>query len=549
MKKNLDFAFPAVVVIATIVLSFFALPYHVDSMYDEGYLWLCVQNAMNGKVRGSSLWANMLVALLGDKICSSILALRIVNAVLSILSAFAFWLLTHSLVTKDRVSSIAYLILVFFLLNPICTIIICYNGISRFLLLLACAASLRLFYENKSRKEWIWAVLIGFTIMLSFFSILPSAVMVGGSVILLSIIYYWKKWNKMMKVFGMMALGAIAALLITHWFFADMRDVLASMKDTAQTITKVNRGYDPLSFVISVLFFVRDISFYILTSVGIIMISLFIKKNGFSWVASLFYVISFFVYWHYQEKPSMTLGMQLSLIWLQPLVTKWKDKQIHSIKELFTFDSIFNLFLIIFPVLAVLGTNLPLGLKIGWFIVPWALVSWRLGFGEANKQFRGEVLLLLSLVMVLGLVSGNKGIDKSQTVVDHGALKGMHLTKQQECHFHEVQTIMDEYQFRKGESVVYATYSSYMTVCYLDAVPCGLFFQPPDFVAHASEDLPTPDFIFMDIADDWVATETMKKMPWGWPDEFDKYFVGTPEHIVVDWSTDRHLYCRKCLKK
>ena len=47
--------------------------------------------------------------------------------------------------------------------------------------------------------------------------------------------------------------------------------------------------------------------------------------------------------------------------------------------------------------------------------------------------------------------------------------------------------------------------------------------------------------------------EELSKMPWGWPEEFDKYYVGTPEPEDASWTTHpeletRHLYCRKSLK-
>ena len=87
------------------------------------------------------------------------------------------------------------------------------------------------------------------------------------------------------------------------------------------------------------------------------------------------------------------------------------------------------------------------------------------------------------------------------------------------------------------------------TLCYFESVPCGLFFQPTDFVAHASNDLPVPDFLFLCEFDEMVALEKLKNMPWGWPDEFDKYYVGTPETIQIGYPTERWLYCRKCLKE
>lgn len=551
MKKYLDFLIPLIVVICCFVVCILSIPYNLDSLDDEGFLWLCVQRAMSGIVTGSSLWDEMVVALLGKKICSSILFLRIANVVFSIVSVFLFWLLTHSLVSKNRMLSFAYLIMLLFVLSPVGNgCILCYNGVSRLLLLLVCAASFRLTIQNNAKGDNFWALLIGFAGMLSFFSILPSALVVGGAVGLLLVIRYWKQWKKLLKLMGLMIVGAIIALLVIHFFVADLNAVFAGMINTAQTITKVNRGYDPLTFVIKVLLFFRDISLFLLLSIGIILISLFLKRNGYSILASLFFVVACLVYWHYQKKPGITYGMQLGLLWLLPLVCKWHGKQLPPLKQLFTMDFVLNLFLCFFPLLATLGTNVPLGSKMIWFIIPWVLLSWRLGFSEGNFQFRGEALFALSFIALLGLYRETKVIDASQSIVERGSLKGMHLNNRQESHFSKVEQILDDYQFQRGESMVFSTQLSMMTICYLEALPVGLYFQPMDFVAHADKSLPIPDYLFLGDYDIRMAKECLEEMPWGWPQDFDVYEVGSPDDPnEVPYPIEQVLYCRRGLKK
>lgn len=548
MRKYLGFMFPMIVVIIKIVVSVLSLPYDIDSVYDEGFLMLSVHNVMHGGIGGSSLWANMAIALLGERVCYSMLSLRIANLVLSVVSGLLFWLITFSKVTKNRLSSTAYLVMVMFVLLPIGGIILNYNGFSRFFLLLVCAASFRLFYDDK--KIGLWAILGGFALAMAFFSILPSSVMVGGTVSVLLVIRYWKEWQKMFKLFGMMVLGAVAAFMIVHFFVADLKEVYVGMMETARTITKVDRGYDPLSFCLKTLLYFRDISFCLLTSIGIIVVALFLKRNGCSWLAFLFYVVAFILYWHYQEKPSLSLGMQLSVLWLHPLIIKWFGKELPSIRQLFSFDFVFNLFLCFFPVLAVLGTNLPLGVKIGWFIVPWALLTWRLGIDEENRLLRRELLFAISIVLLIGTVQQAALIDSKQTIVDRGSLKGMRLNLAQEEHFKGVEDIMNKYHYCRGESVVFSTQLSMATLCYLESIPCGLFFQPMDFVAHASDNLPQPDFLFLCEFDTIIAKEKLKEMPWGWPGEFDVYEVGSPDDAnQTDYPIERSLYCRRCLRR
>lgn len=548
MKRYLDFLLPTLVVIIKLIVSILSLPYDIDSIYDEGFLMLTVHDAMNGVVRGGSLWPNMLVALLGERVCISMLSLRIADAVLSIASGLLFWLITFPKAARNSLSSIAYLVLVMFVLSPIGGIMLSYNGISRFSLLLVCSASFRLFFDNEKWRG-LWAVLIGFALVMSFFSILPSSVMVGGAVCVLFVIRFWKQWQTMLKLLGMFTIGAVVGVLIIHFFVADLKDVYVGMMSTAKTITKVGRGYDPISFCIKILFFIRDMSFCLLTSIGIIVVSLFFKRKGYSWLPSVFFIAAFLLYWNYQEKPKMTLGMQLSALWLLPLINKWLDKPFPPLKQLFSFDFVYNLFLCFFPILAVIGTNLPLGVKIGWFIVPWALLVWRLGFDGGNKLFRWELLLAFSILLLISNVRQAALIDSSQTMVDQGPLKGMRLNPTQEKHFDEVEKILKNYHYQRGKSVVFSTQLSMATLCYFESVPCGLFFQPMDFVAHASDNLAVPDFLFLCGFDERVADEALKNMPWGWPEEFDKYYVGTPESKDPGYPTERWLYCRRSLKE
>lgn len=550
MKKYICYIIPFMVVLSSIVVCILSVSYNIDSLCDEGYLWQCVQNAMNGKVHGGSLWANMIVTLLGKRICSSILLLRVANVALSIVSALLFWLMTRSFVSNNKLSSIAYLITIMLALTPIGGIVLSYNGVSRLLLLFACAASFRMFTNNNGRGNLVWAFMIGFSLLFSFFSILPSAVMVGGAIGVLLLIKFWKQWKKMLRFFGIMVAGAVFALILTHFFVVDLRLAVASMTDTAQTITKVDRGYDPFSFIISVLLFFRDISLFLLLSSGVILISLFLKRNGYSWLASVFFVVSCLVYWHYQEKPRISFGMQLSLMWLLPLICKWKGKQLSHVKQLLTVDFMINLFLCLFPLVAVLGTNVYIGSKMSWFIIPWVLLSWRLGFGGEKMQFRGETLFVLSIVVLLGAYRQAKVIDASQTIVDTHPLKGMHLNARQESHFKKVEQILDDYRFQRGESVVFSTQLSMMTICYLEALPVGLYFQPNDFVAHVADSLPIPDYLFLSEYDVKIAKEKLEKMPWGWPQEFDVYRIGSPDdESLTDYSIEQSLYCRRSLKR
>ena len=53
------------------------------------------------------------------------------------------------------------------------------------------------------------------------------------------------------------------------------------------------------------------------------------------------------------------------------------------------------------------------------------------------------------------------------------------------------------------------------------------------------------DFIFLCEWDKMEIGEALHEMPWGWPQEFDSIFVGSPEGKDFPWDADRWLYYRK----
>ena len=152
-------------------------------------------------------------------------------------------------------------------------------------------------------------------------------------------------------------------------------------------------------------------------------------------------------------------------------------------------------------------------------------------------------------MLLIGNIRQAVSLDTKQTIVSRGPLKGMRLNPSQERHFVEVEQIMENYHYQRRKSVVFSTQLSMATLCYLESVPCGLFFQPTDFVARASHNLAKPDFLFLSKYDKYVADKVLKELSWGWPEEFDEYNVGTPESKDPGYSTERWLYCRRSLKK
>ena len=549
MKRYLIYLLPAITVLFVVIISILSMPFGIDSLYDEGQHCLSIQKAMNGDVEGGSQWATLITCVLGNNICSSVLALRVIGLILPLFTAIFFWLLTKNN-RETAIAKLSYLIMILFFLTPcLGGIVICYNEISQFLLVLSCGFLYKMYYnESKSKTYVIWAMLLGAVIMLSFFVILPSAVVIGFSSLILIVIKYWKDKKNMLSSFLLMFLGACLIVLLFNFCIVDLETVFGKMSETAKTITKVSRGYDPLSFIIKILLFLRDVFFCLITLVGILFVSYEIRKRGAVLLSSVFCIAAIFVYWYWQKNPALTISMLMMVLWWQFIIRKIIVDGVETIK--ISKDAIFNIYLCVFPLFAALGTNVYLGGKIMWYLIPWALLFWRLNSHNEDNTciFKKETIAALSIILLIIIIPTIKTIDFSEKRVERGMFRGMYLTNEQYNHFSKAENIMSCYSYKRGSSVVFSTQLSMATLCYLEAVPCGSFFQPMDFVAQSNKEMESPDFLFLTQFDEKIAGETLKNMSWGWPEDFDKYYVGTPEVVAVPYSTERWLYCRKSLK-
>lgn len=544
IKKYWDFGFPVTTVLLAVVATIGGLSYGLDTLYDEGSHCLDMLCSLKGTPGDDrTWWSDVFLTLLGRDICSSVLSLRIVKICMAILTSVLFWLLTWD-VANNRIEKIAYLSVIMMAAVPTMGgIMVCYNSMSQLLLVLACGVLYRLAKAEKNAHFIGWSLLLGVILTLSFFSIIVSGFVVAAAIALMVIIRYWKRWKELMLVIGSILGGCALTMLWVHVCVIPLDVVWHNITDTAHTIGTVNRGYDPISMGMKMVLFLRDMLLCVVVIVGVTYISRRIKDRNMRWIAFGFMVVALLVYAYYQQKPAVTTSMLLSMLWVVPMMTHEPIKS--DWNQRLNYETCFNLFLLIFPWIAVLGTNVYIGGKMMWFMLPWVMLSWRVGFAEDRKLFRTEILIVLSILYAIPSITSLRSIDATQPVIEKGPLKGLHLNAQQAAHLKQVDSVLAQYDFERGKSVFYATQLSMATLCYLEAVPCGFYFQPMDFVAQSNDSIRIPDFLFMCAFDEDIAKGTLCKMNWGWPNEFDKYFIGTPETLDVGYPTERWLYCRK----
>ena len=554
IRKNRDFVFPIVAVIVAVVATVCHWTYGLDTLYDEGSHCLDMLSSLSGgAIPGDdrTWWSDIFLTLLGREICSSVISLRVVKLCVAILTSLIFWFLTWD-VAKSRGEKLGYLsVILLFSILTMGDIMVCYNSMSQFLFVIGCGVLYRMNKTENDTHRILFAILLGCLLTFSLFAIIVSGVVVTAAMVFLIVYRYWKSWKQMFFVIGAMAGGLVVTLLWIHFFAVPLQQVWHNIMDIGHAITKVGRGYDPISMGVQMVLFLRDLTLCVITLIGINYLYEKVRYHSVRWIASLCYVGLFLVYAHYQTKPQVTASMLLCVVWVQALWVKYHAKaEKIEWKHIFRYEHVFNIFLIAFPMLAVLGTVVYIGLKMTWFIIPWVLLAWRLGFAEKRNIMRAETLIVISLLMLIPSIKNFRSIDPSQKVIQSGPFEGIHLTQEQACHFEQVDSILSEYDFKKNESIFFTTQLSMATVCYLEAIPCGFYFEAMSFLARADENTPIPDYIFMNDFDHTIAAEYMHQIGWGWPEEFDKYYIGTPETATgLGYTTERWLYCRsRCHK-
>jgi hypothetical protein len=254
----------------------------------------------------------------------------------------------------------------------------------------------------------------------------------------------------------------------------------------------------------------------------------------------------------YQKKPAL----QISTIWAFPCVlymslTLYKNN-IHNIKNLLNFNLLLYVFLFCAPLISAFGTNTDLGGKILLFILPWGVL-----YAIVNKQlkFKTEYLGIKEIFIICTIIMTFQPLHDIYINLRHQKqvyyfnkykpVSGMQLNKYQYEYFNRVNGILKKYNYKQDKDVMFSTTFDHMTICTFNAVPCENYQLPNHFLAEQNKRrLAKPDFILLNKYDYDTMSDSIASLKWGFPENYDKYFVGTPDPNCI-WDNQRWLYCSK----
>jgi hypothetical protein len=341
-------------------------------------------------------------------------------------------------------------------------------------------------------------------------------------------------------------LGELLGLLLIHLFIADLGVMFAAMQTTAQTITTLNRGYDPLSFVTKILLYMRDYMICICALMGIYYLGHLCYHKVNKILSFAFGIGMIVVLYYYQEKPVFAFSTLISFPVFLGLIQGFAKEVKPLSKRLITKYGLYVLCMAL-PLISSIGTNIYLGTKMNFFIFFFGFICMWMNLKEKQKNF-GLLILLSVMYIVTPKIKGFIDVRDIKTIVSStGSTKGMHLNQLQTAYFERVESILNVYDYRPQKDIVWSTQLDAMTLVYFDMKPTGVWFQPMDFLAHPSQE--KPDFLFCTDFDLDISKTTFDKLGWNIDDDYDKYFVGSPEDTdATPYSTTRHLYCLKTKK-
>ena len=348
--------------------------------------------------------------------------------------------------------------------------------------------------------------------------------------------------------------GILCSFIYVHLCIADVFVIFHEMQFTASYVAKSGFGYTPLDFAKSLVQILVDIAMLVPLGIGIYALASKIEKKTNIYIEILIILIYILVYTVFIWKKFAYLPTtSMFLIFLILFVFVCSSEQ----TKISTNQILQIIFILITPVVCSIGTNTNMWGRIGCFMIPWGIL-WLIAeqkCAEIKSKLELQIAMILILFIPISfnsarMVYHNKKYATEKFSEGSRGIAELDLTKEQANYFYKVNDIIRQYNYLPNKSIVFASVRDYCTIYAFDAKLSSNFHLPCNFPFFIDKMI-CPDFIILSEADYYK--ETLKDMQWGWPNEFDVYYLDSPETIcrkLIGGTTDtRTLYCRKSLKK
>lgn len=546
LNTNIIFGIGIVGLLCLFVIRLLLVNNGFNTLYDEAFFLFALQDAYDGVIVGTTQWNHIAICMFPFFNLVIKGQAYVANIILSLLTAGVVIGICKWRFTQAPISKIAFFALLSSLLFLYVNQELTYVSLQTFFF--ACSLALYVVQDNLC-CEWkrvsCW-LLMGVLALFELLTILPSGFLINIAFVVLIAVKEWRTPLMWLKKWGLFVVGILLGALFCHFCIVNLVSVFGELQGAVQaTISNVNH-HSPLLMLFNLVRFGVDWVFVLLLLVGVYVVSSKIvqKTKWTYYVASAVLVVLIVLYSIIQKKPHIEPAMIFSAIVFLPLLF---DKSICAeVRGLY--DWLLLIFMILFPIIASLGTDVYIGNRMGCFMMPWIMLFvWMDELANKNLLIyksvciAGIIVVLLTFKPVLlqfihpNTVSFTKG---------NPHFSETKLTTTQVDYFNNVLNLMNQYGFDKDNSEVFVLNEDYATAYAFDIKNKILVYGPERLYPIEKYKAYHPDFIFIQ---DWEAEIGDKNgimTAWGWPEEFDKYEVGTPDPNGP-YKSERNLYCRR----
>lgn len=405
------------------------------------------------------------------------------------------------------------------------------------LLLSSALCGVVLYWHSVKQTRIIWMIPTGIALGMAFFVIMPSSILLIGSIVLLLLLK--KDWKAILSLVG----GILLAVLYVHIFVCDLSQINKAMQFTATYFTKSGYRYSPWDIIVQLGLLARDGLLCLFICAGICFLSKKLYTHSIS-IAGIFMLLAILAYSHYQVRPQTSVSL-IILSFIIVIATEAKDLRMGEGKIV---EHVYSLLLISYPLIASIGTNTYIGSRMICFGIAWLFLFYdKIDTYNTTMQKLPFIAIICVLLVshIAPTVNHIKANSSARFEKGNQDFAQLVLTDDQANYLNNVWDKMNEHGYVSDSSVVFTTEYDWSTVYAIDAKLSSNFYQKRNFLFFPKEDMLKPDFIFMCEWDKMEIGEALHKMPWGWPQEFDSVFIGSPEGKDFPWDADRWLYYRK----
>lgn len=567
LKKDWPYLVLAIILVILSILSIDSFKYGFNTAYDQAYMLLKLQEAYDGSfITGKSQWNLLAIHIfpyldLTNK-ANSYIAANILNWITIIIGTITACLLFDK---KRLLMYFAIIFLVYF-----------HNanhgqGLSYVTMQGAFSCWALCFYllfeqSEKMVLKYIYAFLTGLILGISCFVILPGALVVTVFMFFVIILRYKSNILQLCKFLGMGILGAMGTIALVHTIICPIDVIIDAMVETSKFFTKATR-YDGYSMALMYFFFFRNFAFMIVAFIGMYWLSKQIKNKLLGKI--LYMAISvFYIYYMNKLSDKIQVDCFMAIASMAFIPYLFNKKQPLDMKDLINPDVAKNIFLFLFPIIAVFGTNTGVIHRLYLFTMPWLFLYWQQTHAKQAYPYKELLIPILFFFVIPAGKAMNTSIP--QVMREHKIIKNeckyhftkgnekfakIGITKTQYDYFEKVDSLLKVYNYAPNKSTMFAMVYDYANIYVYNAVNASHFHAVEYFPYMDVSAQEPPDFLFICRMDSVYIDNYLRETHWNWPEAYDEYSVGCPEDLRIPaWYNipdinKRYLYCRKSLKK